>query len=460
MELLLKNATIVNALDNIKSDLYIKDGKVKAIGIDLKVGHLVETIDCRDKFILPGFVDMHFHCRVPGNTDREDFDTATMAASRGGITTLVEMPIAKPSPCNKERFNNRVNYAKDRAVIDFGFYGAGANINEQRAIELAECGALGFKIFLHNKPKGREDEFENLCVTNTGDLYKSLYNNGKTGLLTAVHCEDDGLLRGVRDLYTKDRMSYQSQHDCRIAEAEALAVLTTGIVAKAANGKVHICHVTSADAVDAIKFLVEQGVNISAETCPPYMLMDEDDLRQYGAQAKINPTVKGKRHKDSLIKALKDNVISAVASDHAPFLPQEKENKNMEFLDLPSGMPSAEVFGPIMINEVINGRWTFNQLVQWMCQNPAKLLGIYPNKGSLNIGADADFIIVDTNTKTGVDIDKLFTKSKESLYPFAFKEYRGKIISTYVRGTKVYNDDTIFVEPGFGKFVSGPKYKG
>lgn len=459
MELLFKNATIVNALDSYIADLYVKDGKVEAIGASLEAGYQGEIIDCTGKCILPGFVDMHFHCRVPGNTDREDFDTATMAAARGGITTLAEMPIAKPSPCNKERFNGRVNYAKERAVIDFGFYGAGANLTEESANELAECGALGYKIFLHSKPKGREDEFENLCVINTGDLYKSLLNNGKTGLITAVHCEDDGLLRAVRELYTKNKNSYHSQEECRIAEAEALAVLSTGMVAKAAKGKVHICHVTSADAVAAIGFLMEQGVDISAETCPPYMLMDEDALRNFGALAKINPAVKGKKHKDSLIKALRENIINAVASDHAPFLPKEKENGELEFLDLPAGMPSAEVFGSAMINEAINGSWTLSELVKWMCKTPAELLGIYPRKGSLNIGSDADFMILDTNETTHVDVAKLFTKSRESLYPYAFRRFKGKIISTYVRGTKVYEEDAIWVKPGYGKFIPGPKYK-
>jgi len=458
VDLILKNGLVIGSNGKHMANLAIKDGKVVAWLDDITGFEAKEVIDCEGKYILPGIVDMHFHCRVPGKDEREDFDTATMAASKGGVTMLVEMPIAKPSPHDAETFRNRVNYASDKAVIDYAFYGAGATKDPKVAMELAEAGAIGYKMFLHAMPAGREDEFDGLCATNNEEVFQSLYANGQTGLITCVHAEDDGYIKALTKLHDKgDENTFKEHFATRVPEAEELAVFNSGLIALGAGAKLHICHISSKEGAYAVRYLKEKGVDVTAESCPHYLFGDEKMLTHFGTYAKVNPPVRGKEHQDELLQALYDGVLDAIASDHAPFLPQEKEVK--DFLKAPSGMPIVELFGPVVFDQVMKGNMGWEETVAWLSENPAKLLNVYPNKGTLTVGADADFIIFDPNQDTVVDVEKALTRSKGSMYPFHHKVYKGLIDATYVRGTKVYADGSIHAPKGHGKFVPGKCFK-
>lgn len=455
-DLIIADGKIVTTGGIVKKNIAIKDGKVAKIFNDGEAVSAKETISASEKLIFPGIVDMHFHCRVPGNSEREDFDTATMAASHGGVTTLIEMPICRNSPCTVEALKTRVDYAAERAVIDFGFYGAGATKDEATAMALAEAGVVGFKFFLHSAPKGREDEFQGLCATNNAEVLKSLRANGKTGLITCVHPEDDGFIKGMVESLKEVEGNYHDQVNTRIPETEELALLSVGLIGKTVGARVHGCHLSSLNAVRALHYLKECGSEITAETCPPYMFMSEASMAKHGTYAKVNPPLKTEIHQKELIKAVKDGTICAVASDHAPFLPEEKQTE--DFLNAPSGMPSVEFLGPQMLDKCIEGVFDYTVIPRTMSEAPAKLLGIYPKKGSLEVGSDADFFIFNPKDQWTVDITKLYTKSRMSNIPFQGKKFNGKIEATYVRGRKVYCNNEILGTSGYGEYVPGPRF--
>lgn len=449
--------TVVTPHALVRADLGVRDGRIVAWenGMDTTGA---EIVDCSGLMVLPGAVDMHFHCRAPGRTEREDFDSATAAAAHGGVTTLAEMPIARPSPHDAATFRARVAHASSLAVVDFAFYGAGASPSPQAAAALAAEGAVGFKIFLHAAPAGREDEFRNLCVTNSGELLRSLEANAATGLVTCVHAEDDGLIRTLKQQFAatgrNDPGVLPAAHP---PESEELAVYTVGMAAKLAGARTHICHVSSLEAARAVAFLRQNGVPLTAETCPHYLLMGPDDIFAHGSLAKVNPPVRGAAHNAALRHALHEGTLDAVASDHAPFLKHEKDT---DLLAAPGGMPCIEFFGPMMWDGIARGLWRWEQVTQWTAETPARLLGLFPRKGNLAIGADADIVLVDPQGDYDITPASLFSKSRESAAPLAGR-YHARTVATYVRGNKVYDGaGTITAEKGYGVFLRNPAARG
>lgn len=458
-DLLILNAQLCDNNRILPVNLAIKDGKIaELLSPETELPEALEILDIHHNLLMPGMIDMHFHCRVPGHSEREDFDTATMAASHGGVTMLVEMPIAKPSPHDTETFQNRVDYASERAVIDFAFYGAGATQDVTKAMTLAKKGAIGYKLFLHQPPVGREDEFCDLCAPNNNALYKSLDANSSTGLITCVHAEDDGVISALCEKYKgEDLSSYKIQMKTRPAEAEVLAVYNAAVISQITGARLHICHVSSREAEEAISYLKEKNPNLTAETCPHYILMDTDEMKEHGTLAKVNPPLRDEYNRQGLILGLKDGTLDVISSDHAPFLLKEKNVSN--FLTAPSGMPGIEFFGPTLWDAVDKGFFSYPEIVHYASEVPAKLLDIYPRKGTLTVGSDADFIIVDPNASWEPTEAELFTKSHDSCAPYLTKQFHGKLLATYVRGKKVYEDGAIKAPKGYGKFIPGKLYE-
>ncbi len=438
-----------------RADLCVRNGRIAAWEApEQREASGAPVVDCDGLLLLPGIVDMHFHCRTPGAAEREDFDSATAAAARGGVTLIAEMPIARPSPHDAATFAARVRHAGSLAVVDFAFYGAGATQDREKATILAEAGAVAFKIFLHQAPKGREDEFRDLCAPGSGELHRSLAANAATGLLTCVHAEDDGLIRALSARCSEDeKKTLAAQMISRPPECEELAVYTAAMASRPAGARLHICHVSSLEAARAIARLQSDGLPLTAETCPHYLLMDTEEMARHGTLAKVNPPLRGAEHREALRAALAKNIISAVASDHAPFL--RKEKLTDDFTAAPGGMPNIEFFGPLMWDAVADGLWTWPDIARWTAETPARLLGIGPRKGGLYPGADADLALVDPAGTWSIPKEKLFTRSRESADPLAERSYRARLVSTWVRGRKVYEHDSIHVEKGYGAFVPG-----
>jgi allantoinase len=452
-DLVLLNCDIVTEAGIVSGSIGINDGRVAALVSDGYLGRARETIDLSGRLVFPGIVDMHFHCRAPGNTEREDFDTATRAAAMGGVTTIAEMPISAHSPADAEILRTRMEYAAPLACVDYGFYGAGATCDIERARALAEAGALALKIFMHSAPKGREEEFRDLCVTDNCTLIRALAANKETGLLTCAHPEDGEFIHGIMSVAPSAVGDWRDHVATRVPEAEELAVLALGLAARAVGARVHACHLSSRGSVEALEYLIEKGVPITAETCPPYLFMDESEMDRYGAFAKVNPPLKTISDREALKKALRRGLISVVASDHAPFLPHEKAVQ--DFLIAPSGMPSVEFLGPIMLDACARGEFNYPLMAKAMSAQPARLLGLYPQKGAIAAGSDADLLVWNPRDSWSVDVRSLESRSRLSAVPLDGMTLQGRIEKVYVRGKLVMNDGKVIAQKGTGKLLLG-----
>jgi len=436
-DLILKNGTIVTPKENFKADIAIKNGKI------VKTGRLENSCSADDiydavgMYILPGIIDAHVHFRDPGLTEKENFETGSIAAAFGGITTIADMPNTVPVTSNLLRFNEKTCIAKEKSCVDFALFALLPN--ESAEIEaLKRAGALGFKVFLG---------------TSTGDiappsqpvLFEQMKVCAEAGIRIGFHAETSALNLYFTSLCAKKTGSPgQLLSEARPIFSEALAIQTAICYARYSGAKIHIHHVTSLDGVQLIAEAKQKGINVTAETCPHYLLLNVENRAH-----KVYPPIRGEDHRKALWKAIDEGIIDMIASDHAPHTKKEKE---LPVWEAPAGLCGTETLVPLMLNEVNRGNLSLNDFVRLTSETPSKIWGIYPQKGNLLSGADADFTVVDMNKKEKIDINELHSKSKTS--PYDGTEIQGKPIATIVRGKFIMKDGRLLANKGFGNLVS------
>jgi len=438
-DLLLKNGTIVTPKESFKADIAVKDGKISQIG-SLESCTADDVYNAAGMHILPGIIDAHVHFRDPGLTEKEDFETGSAAAAFGGITTAADMPNVVPVTSTVQRFNEKAEIAKEKSYVDFALFALLPN--ESVEIEaLKRAGALGFKVFLG---------------TSTGDiappsqpmLFERMKDCAQAGIRIGFHAETSALNSHFTSLCMK-KTGLQGflLSEARPVFSEALAIQTAICYAQYSGAKIHIHHVTSLDGVKLISEAKQKGIDVTAETCPHYLLLNAEKHAH-----KVYPPIRGGEHRKALWEAVKDGIIDIIASDHAPHTKTEKE---LPLWEAPAGLCGTETFVPLMLNEVNKGSLSLNDFVRLASETPAKVWGIYPQKGSLLKCADADFTIVDMTKKDKIDINKLHSKSKTS--PYDGTEVQGMPITTIVRGKFIMKDGILTGKKGFGNLVS-PEY--
>jgi dihydropyrimidinase/allantoinase len=411
-----------------------------------------EVIDARGLWVLPGFVDPHVHCRAPDHPEREDFASVTAAAAAAGITTILEMPIADVGVSRPEILHARRVLADRDCYVDFGLYGACGSLDPDIIHGLAEAGACAFKIFTLEVPPDRRASFEGITLVREDDIFRALSIVAETGLVCAVHAENDALLRIGRE-QARDRKltgadAFITAHP---QAAEAMAVAWMAVLAEATGARVHIVHLTSAWALDFLRLARQRGVQMTAETCPHYLLFDEETARQQGRWAKIAPPMRPNSDREALWKALADGTLDFLASDHAPFLPHEKEVEDI--LSIPAGLPNIEAFPPLMLSAAHDGRLPISQMISLLSKRPAQIYGLYPQKGALMTGSDADIVLYNPNTNSTINTDTWHSRSRGSARIFNGIKYRGHVMRTISRGRTVYADGQLVGPRGWGQMV-------
>ena len=453
-DLVVSNATLVDEHGSRDVDIAIVDGRVAELPLrgTIDAAGAVEAIDADGYWVLPGLVDAHVHCRAPDRPDREDFASGTAAAAAGGITTILEMPIADIGVVNATILNSRRELAERDAHVDFGLFGAPGSLDRETVLGLAAAGAVGFKIFTLNVSPARGQAFDGICITDEAEIQRALELVAETGLPCAVHAENDSLLRLGYQRARREQLggaeAYMTEHP---EAAEAMAVAWMGVLAETTGARVHIVHVTSAWALDHVRFAKARGARLTAETCLHYLLFDEQIARQFGVWAKIAPPLRSAANRDALWAGLADGTLDFIASDHAPFLPEERAQ--VDILEAPSGVPNIEVLGPLMLSAALEGKLDFHRMVGLLSAQPARQYGIYPQKGVLEPGSDADLLIYDPRGELVVDTAGWLSRSRGSARIFDGIRYRGTIVRTIVRGRTVYCDGAITGTPGWGRMV-------
>ena len=453
-DLIIKNGMIVTSTSISQADIGVKNGIITSLSTNLTSSNTEKIIDANRKFVLPGMIDAHTHLREPGTEHRETFETGTKAAAAGGLTTVFEMPIAKPPVSTEENFKYRHTTVDGKAVIDFGLYGGAGKDNIEHIESMWKAGAIGFKTFMINPPPNREEEYWGLYVTDNSQLFNVFREIAKTGLVSAVHAEDSSLVGMLMDeLKSSDRKDPKAHLESRPNFVEELAVYAVASLGNIAGVNTHVSHLSTKEGLKIIREAKSFGQKITTETCPHYLLLSEEDMNTLGPLAKINPPLRSKTDVETLWHGLRDGSIDVLASDHAPYAPHEKLEGFEDIWKSQSGAPQLETTLPLMLTKINEGYISIQRLVEVMSENPAKIFGVYPKKGSIQIGSDADFTIVDMEKEATIDPSKMYSKARD-LTPYNGWKVKGVPEKTIVRGEVVMDEGEIIGELGFGRIVS------
>ena len=489
---IIKNGTIVTSHESFLGDIYIRDGKIAEIhprdsGSNDSFPHRggdnidpdlesKEYTDATGKYVLPGFIDTHVHSRDGryGLHHKEDFFHSTMAGACGGITTIFEMPNCNPAIYSRENFDDLVDIITPKAHTDFGIWAIClGDLNNKDIPELDEAGAIAFKYFwgyaidknTYQLVYNYEDGMEGIIPPlDDGEVYKIFKEVAKTGKVVAIHAENFYIIRamtneikekarkkayeeGRNDFLYSDYLSYKDMLEGRPGMAETMVVESAIRISELTGVRLHILHLSNGENVKLIRKAQERGVPITVETCPQYLSLCDDEIEMLGSVAKTLPLVRTKRDQELLWKGLADGTISHIASDHAPHTVEEKQKGIWE---APGGIVGIETMAMVLIDGVNKGRITINDLARLMSEGAAKTFDIYPKKGSLEIGTDADITIVDLEPEYIFHQETLHSKTK--LSPLDGRTFKGRVAKTILRGKTISENGEIKGKPK-GQFI-------
>ena len=450
----IKNARIIENEQLKTVTIYVEKGKIR----DIVPGDEVllpteKEIDVEGNLVFSGFIDPHVHFDDPGFTEREDFETGTRSAAAGGITTIIDMPCTSIPPVTTgQNFDYKLNIVKPKAYVDFAFWGGvtpeqvESGEYKKSIKELKNRGIVGVKFYTIS---GME-LYPRMSVPNMDKAFRLMK---ELNLVCAIHAEDYYLVDYYSHLMQEmGREDPESWSEGRTYEAEPEAIWSVvGITEKVGN-KLHIVHLSTKEGLNIIRWAKSQGLNVSTETCPQYLVFTTEDFKKLGSVLKIAPPLRKEEDREELWKGLKDSSIDFICTDHAAGkYPEEKSSpdiwKNY------AGIPGTQLIAPsILYYGYHKGRLSLAEVQKLMSENAAKRYGLYPQKGTIQVGSDADFSVVDLDKEWTVEPSRLESKGKYS--PFSGKTLKGKIYMTIVRGEIVYReDDGVIGKRGYGQFV-------
>lgn len=404
-----------------------KAGRITWIGSNSNAPEASRVVDATGLLVLPGVIDVHVHLRDPGATHKEDFRTGTAAAAAGGVTTVFDMP-NNPSPTKDARaLREKAAAAQGKALVDYALYGLLTVGSRKEILPLARAGAIGFKCYMAETTGSFSPPPE-------GELLEDLEVVGRTGRRVSFHAEDDSMVKAkTSELIAAGRTDPRAHFESRPSAAEEKAVLRAIALSRKARCPAHIAHLSSAPGAAAVRVAkrTARGGSLTAETCPQYLLLDDRDYPEKGSLMKCNPSIKTREDRLALWRALRDGTVDMIATDHAPHTLAEKTSGSSIF-DQASGFPGLETSVALMLTCVGKGLLTLSRYVELSSRAPAKAWGLYPKKGAIKVGSDADFTIVDTKKEWTVDPERFVSKAKYS--PFAGFKAKGAPVYTIVRG--------------------------
>lgn len=434
--------------------LTIHEGRIQALLDPAETVDAALMLDAEGMLVLPGAIDIHFHCRAPAFPKRGDFATETRAAAAGGVTTVFEMPISKPGVSTAQIWESRAALASRQAYVNVGLYGSPGLLQPGEIEAMAAAGAIGFKLFLTRAPEGREDEFEGLIATDMASVVEALEMVHSTGLPCVFHAEEQSLvdLYSARALRSKGP-DFRRHGRSRPAVVEATAVAALIAIAQQLNTWVHIAHVSAKATVDLLRYARAVRAPVTAETCPQYLFFTEEILEKIGPYGKINPPLRSAEDRDALWAALLEGILDVIATDHSPFAPEEKEATWGQILDAPPGHPGVEGLVPLVLTEALRGRFSVERAVGFISTRPAQLFNLYPRKGSLQPGADADITIYDPRPSRQIKRAEWLSRAADCNRLYDGMTVQGEVHATLLAGKLIYREGRVLGSPGDGKIV-------
>jgi len=429
-DLVIRNGTIVSADATTVGSIAIKDGRILSVGADAAMPPTRDTLDARGLHVLPGAIDVHVHFRDPGYPDKEDFFSGTAAAACGGVTTVFDMPNTIPPTGTAAVLAAKHEMAAQKACVDFGLYGLLGEDTIEQVPALVEGGVIGFKLYMGNT-------FGKIPSPLTGAMLEAFEVVAPTGKRISLHAETNSIMERRQERLTRAGRSDPLAHIAsRPAVVAVEAVSRAAILAEWTGARIHILHISSAEELRPLREAKARGIDITGETCPHYLLLSTEDYHRFGGVIRVNPPVREPRNREPLWQALADGTIDLIATDHAPHTPEEKTRNDIWAVDC--GFPGVETQMALMLTEVNNGRMSICDYVRKSSFNPAKIFGLFPRKGAIQVGADADLAIVELARSQTLDDAALHSRSK--ITPFNGRPVRGLPLHTLVRGRFIMKD--------------------
>jgi len=453
MAVIIRNGKVATASDVYTADILIENGIIKEIGTNLPCDNH-EIIDAQGKYVIPGGIDAHTHLNLDVGiaVAKDDFYTGTVAAACGGTTTIIDHMGFGPKGSNlKHQVDVYHGYANGKAVIDYSFHAVFQHVDKDILEEMkdiiAKEGISSFKAYLTYNYKLSDAE-----------VLKILIRLKELGGVATVHPENDAAVNYLREYYSKNNMLSPIYHAMsRPVECEAEAInKMINLAAIAGNEHLYIVHLSCGLGLDYIKMASERGQKVYAETCPQYLLLGEEKYKEpnnEGLKYIMSPPLRKKQDQEKLWKGIIDGFIQVVATDHCPFdFHVEKQLGKEDFTKCPNGAPGIETRVPLLFSEgVSKGRISINKFIEVIATNPAKIFGLYPKKGTIAVGSDADIVIIDPDKEVTLTKEMLHENVDYTLYE-GFK-LRGYPVLTMVRGRIVVKENKFVGEAGYGSFI-------
>lgn len=457
--LLIKNGRIVTATDDYFADIYVVGETIAQIGVDLAV-EADKTIDASGKILFPGGVDAHTHFDLPfgGTSSNDDFRTGTIAAAHGGTTTCIDFAVQTKGESTIKGLDTWHKKADGVATIDYAFHMIVTDMPVERLPEmekLAEEGVTSYKLFM---------AYPGVLYVDDGTLYRAFRQAGDNGTRICMHAENGIVIDEiVREAVADGKLAPKYHALTRPTRMEAEGVHRSIAIAEVANVPLYIVHLSSADALEEVKRARARGVDVIAETCPQYLVLDETAYFAEGfegAKYVMTPALREKWNQDVLWKGLEFGHVANVATDHCPFCMKGQKDLGIDdFRKIPNGAPGVENRMSLMYHHgVVEGRLSLNRFVELTSTAAAKTFGLFPKKGTIAVGSDADIVVFDPERKETVSVKNPFTHHMNVDYStyegFELQGWSEIVIS---RGRVICDNGTLVTEGG-GQFIKRARH--
>jgi dihydropyrimidinase len=451
MKTLIKNGTVITATDQYKGDVLVEDEKITAIGSSLDL-HADKVLDAAGKYVLPGGVDVHTHLDMPfgGATSADDFETGTRAAAFGGTTSIVDFAIQYKGQTLHHAWETWMKKAESKAVVDYGFHMIMTDMNEQVEQEmdaLVRQGVTSFKLFM---------AYRGVFMLDDGSIFKALLRTGQNGGTICMHAENGDVIDVLVQRALAAGHTAPKYHALtRPARAEAEATHRAIALAEIADVPIYIVHLSAAEALDKVTEARDRGLLAYAETCPQYLFLSYDNYEEPdfgGAKYVMSPPLREKTRRDELWRGLRFNDLQCISTDHCPFCMKEKRLGENDFSKIPNGAPGIETRMSLVFDGGVRaGRISLNRFVELTSTSPAKIFGLFPRKGTIAPGSDADIVVFDPNRTITLAAKTLHMNVDYN--PYEGRQVTGATDTVLCRGRLVIENGNYVGRAGAGSFL-------
>jgi dihydropyrimidinase len=451
MRTLIKNGTIVTAVDQYRGDVFVQDERIELIGTSLDL-QADKVIDAIGKFVLPGGIDVHTHLDMPfgGATSADDFATGTIAAAFGGTTSIVDFAIQYKGQTLHHAWETWMKKADGKAVVDYGFHMIITDLNDQTEQEmdaLVNQGVTSFKLFM---------AYRGIFMLDDGSIFKALLRTGQNGGTICMHAENGDVIDVLVQRALKAGHTAPKYHALtRPARAEAEATHRAIALAEIADVPIYIVHLSAAEALEMVTEARDRGLHAYAETCPQYLFLSYDNYEEpdfNGSKFVMSPPLRDRSKQAQLWRGLAFNDLQCISTDHCPFCMKEKRLGEHDFSKIPNGAPGIETRMSLVYDGgVREGRISLNRFVELTATSPAKIFGLFPRKGTIAPGSDADIVVFDPN--------RTITLSAKTLHmnvdynPYEGRQVTGATDTVLTRGRVIIENGKFVGRKGSGSFL-------